>query len=169
MDPLMAAEDVEAYLGIFEKHGPRIVVEWGCGGSTVRFSRHPTILRWHGIEHDRAWVENVSAAVSPRVVVHHVPVDSDDYPLHPKRLGVTPDLIIVDGRRRNACLEVAREIIAADGVVLLHDSCRRRYETGMSRFPRRCVMTPGAAETRRVDRLRTGGLYWHQGVTALYV
>jgi cephalosporin hydroxylase len=169
MDPLMAAEDIEAYLTIFEKHRPKLVVEWGSGGSTVRFSQHATIERWHSIEHDDTWVERVSASVSARVLVHHVPIDSDDYVLHPKRRGLTPDLIIVDGRRRNACLELAREIIVAGGVVLLHDSCRQRYEKGMSQFGTRCVMTPGAGETRPVDRVQTAGLYWHQGVTALYV
>ena len=164
----MAAEDVEACLAIFEQHHPKLVVEWGSGGSTVRFSEHATIERWVSIEHDPAWVERVSASVSAKVVVHHVPLEADDYPLHPKRLGLAPDLVIVDGRRRNACLGVAREIIAAGGVVLLHDSCRHRYEKGMSHFGTRRVLTPGAGETRPVDRLRTAGLYWHQGVTALY-
>src|SRR5882724_9055165 len=160
MNPLMAAEDIEAYLAVFGKHGPKLVMEWGSGGSTVRFSRHPTIERWHSIEHDRAWAEKVSASVPAKVIVHHVPVDTDDYVLHPKHMGLAPDLIIVDGRRRNACLRISREIVAAGGVVLLHDSCRHRYEEGMSHFGTRRVMTPGAGETRRVDTVQTAGLYW---------
>jgi hypothetical protein len=148
MEPLMAAEDVAACLGVFETHRPTLVLEWGAGGSTVRFSRHPTVGRWHAIEHDRAWVEQVSLAAGANVVVHHVPVESDDYVLRPKRLGLAPDLVLVDGRRRNACLRLARDIVAAGGVVLLHDACRARYEDGMAAFGNRRVLTPGASPRR---------------------
>ena len=137
MKILMPPEDVDACQTIIERHRPRLVVEWGAGGSTIRFSQFPTIERWYSIEHHQDWYAKVSAEASAKVVVQHVPIESDDYVVYPKRLGLVPDLVLVDGRRRVECLRVAREILAPDGVVLLHDSSRLRYEEGMSGFSRR--------------------------------
>ncbi len=165
----MPAEDVAAIGAVLAEQRPRLVVEWGCGGSTLRFGAREGIECWHSIEHDPAWAERVSAAAPDCVAVHLLPLDSPDYVLLPQRRGFMPDLILVDGRRRNECLRLSRAIVAPSGVVLLHDACRRRYEDGMSVFTRRRVLTRGCSDTLRVDSERSNGLYWHQGVTALYL
>ena len=78
MNILMPREDIDACLTILEQHRPKLVLEWGCGGSTVRFSQFSTVERWHCIEHDLKWVEAVSGQTSTKVVVHHASIDSEE-------------------------------------------------------------------------------------------
>lgn len=44
------------------------------------------------------------------------------------------DLVLVDGRFRRACLQVASGLIGCDGVVVLHDAWRSYYHRGFSYF-----------------------------------
>jgi hypothetical protein len=164
---LMPPEDIEACLAVFARRRPGLVVEWGGGGSTLRFSGLDSIERWHTIEHDLAWVDELAGRVSRTVTVHHVGLESDEYVTLPQPQGLRPDLVLIDGRRRVECLRLAREILAPDGVVLLHDSARRRYAEGADLYPVQQVLTPGAGLERRVDTVETDGLFWHQGVTVL--
>jgi hypothetical protein len=58
-----------------------------------------------------------------------------EYVDFPKRLGVQFDVIIVDGRFRRRCLLVAREVLASNGVVILHDAQRAHYHSSLSSYP----------------------------------
>jgi len=42
------------------------------------------------------------------------------------------DLIFVDGRQRIECLKTASKIISSNGIILLHDSDRKKYISGIN-------------------------------------
>ena len=53
----------------------------------------------------------------------------------PNEVGGPFDVIIVDGRYRRRCLLVAKEVLAPDGIVLLHDAQRVHYHSSLEVFP----------------------------------
>jgi len=128
---------------------PRQILEWGPGESTVLMSDLLPDAKILSIEHDVIWYASVSKRLRnrPGVEVAHVPHllpygGSAGYVTYPLRrllrtgsdLAVY-DLIFVDGRSRCDCLTVAALLVAARGVVLLHDAERPNYRRGLSVFP----------------------------------
>ena len=53
----------------------------------------------------------------------------------PKQLTGRFDVIIVDGRFRRRCLEVAAELLAPQGIVILHDANRAHYHSSLALYP----------------------------------
>ena len=45
-----------------------VMLEWGCGGSTLEFRRY--VARYCSIEHDPGWHGQVSAAIEARGLVN---------------------------------------------------------------------------------------------------
>jgi hypothetical protein len=121
---------------------------------------------WLAVEHDRKWYERLAALnQNPHVEIrliepNHMPftgpnndgayADLRDYVDQPAREGPY-DLVIVDGRARLACLAKAKEILAENGVVLLHDAHRHHYAEGMRGWPYQALFT---------DYRRNGGGIW---------
>lgn len=70
MDPVEFSQIV----AVLEAVQPKVVVEWGAGGSTRGFlARSPFVQRWVSVEHDAAWAGNVQDFLrDPRLEVHHV-------------------------------------------------------------------------------------------------
>ncbi|HZD54758.1 MAG TPA: hypothetical protein VE080_00760 [Candidatus Aquicultoraceae bacterium] len=136
---------------------PLRVLEWGCGGSTVYFSRmlarHGIEYSWVGLEYKRDWYLAVSEQVNDdanvRLFLFEVagedPWDPactmDDYVSFPATLGMKFDIIIVDGRKRRRCLKVAKSMIAPGGKVFLHDAQRRRYHCALPEYPDSLFLT----------------------------
>jgi SAM-dependent methyltransferase len=142
-------------LAIVESVGPRVLVEWGSGGSTrALLERVPSIERYLSIEHHGGWVENVASHVDdPRLELHHVGPDIDmpadgapreeiiawdkrcedeasamaTYVGFPRTLDVIPDLVLVDGRARVHCIREGFELLRPGGVLVLHDAQREAY------------------------------------------
>jgi predicted O-methyltransferase YrrM len=50
-----------------------------------------------------------------------------------RRDGFQPDLVFVDGRRRVDCVTVALDVLAMDGLIVLHDAHRPNYQAGLKR------------------------------------
>lgn len=61
-------------------------------------------------------------------------VNLDAYVELPKKLDQKFDVIIIDGRKRRRCLQIASEIVETSGYVLLHDAWREYYFSSMSAF-----------------------------------
>jgi hypothetical protein len=79
MDPIEFSQIV----AVLEVLQPKVVVEWGAGGSTRGFlARSPFVQRWVSIEHDGAWAKNVQSTLrDPRLEVHHVgPAEAEPPP-----------------------------------------------------------------------------------------
>lgn len=102
------------------------VFEYGSGASThwlARRARHVT-----SVEHDFAWFEKVAGVLTISDTSKLL-----QRPLGPEYVNAISeaegpfDLIVVDGRKRAACLSAAVPFLKKDGVILFDDSGRRRY------------------------------------------
>ena len=124
---------------------PTRVFEYGSGASTLWLARRASEV--HSVEHDRAFGEMmatelaqfhhvtlriVEPAVSERPVVasakegHHG-LDFADYVAAIDSVDGDFDLVVVDGRAREACLRAAQSRLAPGGIVVFDNSRRRRY------------------------------------------
>ena len=127
------------------------MLEWGCGGSTVLFSKY--VQEYHSIEHNREWYEQVTQAVKDKgltnVTTHYVGTEDGggDWPSnysryksyieYPSTLDKTYDRILVDGRGRQFCVEYCIPFLKPDGLVFFHDfwmQGRERYRDVALKF-----------------------------------
>jgi hypothetical protein len=116
-----------------------VMLEWGAGGSTLFYSQF--VMAYYSVEHDPGWFRRVTVELQKRsaagVKLFHVPVRQAkasglaryrDYISFPRTLGQRFDRILIDGRERVACAEVAYDLIADAGVLFIHDYLLRpRY------------------------------------------
>jgi hypothetical protein len=146
-----AIEEVDRFLAARE--GKARVFEFGAGASTLWLAERAGEI--HSVEHDLAFVEMLEPRLKPLENVHlrpvaAVPIEGDagpagDAPLTSGRAGYEGqdftdyvaaidavggpfDLIIVDGRARDACLRAAVPHLADDGVILFDNAGRDRYQ-----------------------------------------
>ncbi|MEM6827211.1 MAG: class I SAM-dependent methyltransferase [Pseudomonadota bacterium] len=125
-----ATREIEAFLAARPEAR---VFEYGSGASTVWLARraHEVIT----VEHDGDWLRKFerqtrgfdhvnllhrSIENSPEAYVNAIDEFEGDF-----------DLIVVDGRHRNACLERSAPRLKADGIVLYDDSGRSRYRSAI--------------------------------------
>lgn len=140
--PYMQRKDIDVLESYFKMYKPKIILEWGSGGSTVYF---PKIFRfvkeWHALEHDLAWVNDVSKLVNSNVTVHYRP----NYELD-KIVEDTlsrADFVIVDGIYRGECLNYAAKLSKESALTFLHDSGRTAYRRWFDMFPNYKKLTDG--------------------------
>lgn len=114
------------------------VWEWGAGWSTGYFAQF--VARWTAVEHDRGWARELLPYLRPNTSLLYVPPDK---PWDPASLedgdgdtfhsyvrayrGKWPDVVIVDGRARVACMAQVYDGSPIPRVVLLHDCERSEY------------------------------------------
>ncbi len=131
------------------------VFEWGSGASTMWLARRSASVT--SIEHDAAWAEQMTprlpANARVRVVepdrltgtVHAVPSAKPgfaglDFSSYVAAIDDVPgcfDLIVIDGRAREACLDRAVERLAVGGLIVLDNVDRERYRDAMARYGHR--------------------------------
>lgn len=140
--PVMTEEQIEEIKSNLTKD--TVLLEWGTGGSSVEFS--PMVKEYHGIEHGKSWAEEVQEAVFDvkGAFIHHVktnfPEDSEmpkeqifkDYIEFPLILGITPNVVIIDGRARVACAESVLNMIDENCCVYFHDWERKQYHDALA-------------------------------------
>jgi len=125
--------------------GPVRVYEYGSGASTFWLSRRCDEV--HSVEHHRGFGEmmagelagqaNVSLRIiepttsrSPRVGSQkegHGGLDFYDYVHSIDDVAGDFDIVVIDGRAREACLEASRHRLARGGIIVYDNSLRRRY------------------------------------------
>lgn len=127
------------------------VFEWGAGGSTIWFAKLGCLV--DSVEHDALWTETVRERLDElalggnvtlrRCEAEAAPPDGERYRsaedeyaglsfrVYAHAIDDHPDgrfdLIVVDGRARPACLELAPPKLSPGGMLLLDDSDRERY------------------------------------------
>jgi hypothetical protein len=149
--PPREREYVETYY-----RGARSILEYGSGGSTVLAAKigRPVI----SVESDKAWAERLSAHLAPisaTAQVHHVdigPTEKWGMPSRPRFHGrfhryalsvwdrpdlADPDLVLVDGRFRVACLAAVMLRTKRPTTVLVDDYIDRPHYAGMEKLARR--------------------------------
>ncbi len=172
-DPLPAYMDPVEFgqvLAIVESVAPRVLLEWGAGGSTKALLENASSIdSYIAVEHDDSWVEEVRRHVTdPRLALHHVPPDietppdgagreeiiawcqrcEDDpaamrsYVTFPRGSGIRPELVLVDGRARIHCIREGFDILSPGGVLILHDAQRRAYHPALLACGRAVFLEP---------------------------
>jgi hypothetical protein len=146
-----AIDAVDSYLqGL---GGRARVFEFGSGASTIWLAERAAEV--HVVEHDEDWAAKVRSLLdarpelSAKVTLHVVPalpsprpatpsagrgaanLDFTDYVATIERVGGEFDLVSVDGRAREACLDASLSHLAPHGVVLVDDSHRLRYRRAL--------------------------------------
>lgn len=172
-----AAAYVENFLR--SKNGEANVFEYGPGASTVWLAKRARQVAF--VEHDGDFaavlkrltegVYNVSgvlippeinprqALVAPSGRVGYENCDFENYVAAIRDAGGPFDMIVIDGRARNACLKEAVKHVKPNGIILFDNSRRERYrlaieQVGFSplRFPGLAPALPYLEETTILTR-----------------
>lgn len=130
------------------------VFEFGSGASTIWLGRRAGSV--HSVEHDKEWADQVenlahsSGIERGRIELHlpHVPrtdnprlassspravgLDFSAYVDVIRQVGGPFDLILVDGRVREACLSAALNHLSPTGLILFDDAHRPRYQAAIA-------------------------------------
>ena len=138
--PMMDKPEIEALRAILEEREPARVLEWGAGGSTIYWPKLYPDIDWWSIEHNPDYAHALKGKTPPNVTLLEL-----DYPayheLKAEEMG-TFDLIIVDGRHRVRCLDMARDLLNPGGVAILHDAGRERYAPVRDYYGSITVLSP---------------------------
>ena len=126
----MSDRDIAKIDSLLETYKPELCLEWGSGNSTIYFPKmHDCIKRWVSIEKSKKWFGHVWRYMKKSVVdlklrtsVNYLDIDGKY------------DFILIDGERRNECLELAQKLLTVTGFVLLHDSERDDYNEGIALY-----------------------------------
>lgn len=109
------------------------VFEFGSGNSTQFYAERARSVI--SVEHDRDWFERSSKLDFRNVEVIHCELQpGGEYSQSAKRTGGQFHVIIVDGRDRVNCCKAALEALTDDGVIVLDDSERTKYEPAVRFF-----------------------------------
>jgi hypothetical protein len=143
-----AIDVVETWLDT--RPDPARVFEFGSGASTAWLARRSGEV--HSVEHDAGFAASIESWLSPlpNVELHVEPAVASASPATPSAkdgyagLDFTSyvstidqvdgqfDLVVVDGRAREACLEHAVPRLASGGLVVFDNSRRRRYREAIA-------------------------------------
>jgi hypothetical protein len=127
--------------------------EWGSGASTIWLSRR--VAELHSVEHHGEFGRMIQTELAlltwttldivepqesdePRIgsaKEGHGRLDFSRYVAHIDTVGGTFDLIVVDGRAREACLVAALPHLADDGIIVFDNTLRRRYRAAIAGAP----------------------------------
>lgn len=172
-----SADRVAAWL---RDHPGARVFEWGSGASTLWLAARAATV--HSVEHHAGWAEVLAPRLPVNVeltvvepVACETPVVSSAKPGH-RGLDFAPyvdaiddlpgdfDLVVIDGRAREACLARAVSRLAPGGVIVFDNVDRRRYvdaiETVSDRFAVTMTrgLTPALPYPTRTALLHSPGL-----------
>ena len=121
-------------------------------------------FNWYAGDNSRDWCERCQQNVDKNSLTDRVHLSSSEFPAfwqvsgysyadpvppqenlddpmvkqyveNPKTIGGRFDVIIIDGRFRRRCLEVAAEVISPSGIVILHDAQRAHYHPSLELYP----------------------------------
>lgn len=134
------------------------VLEWGSGASTVWLGKRSVEVI--SIESDAAWAEMVRGSIPShvRIVTPDIPVAPAgaeklsrrwgfqhlDFTRYVSAIDDVPgllDLIVIDGRAREACFERALTRLNAGGIILFDNTNRARYRAALLRHQNSITVT----------------------------
>ena len=133
-------------------------LEWGSGASTVWLAG--LCEEVVSIESDTEWAHHVASSIPSHVtlITPDIPEATASSTIRSKRWGFQRldfagyvnaidrvegdfDLIVIDGRAREACFEKALGRLAPGGMILFDNTNRRRYRRALARHQERIVIS----------------------------
>ena len=103
-----------------------LVFEYGCGYSTLFFSRY--VREVNAVESKFDWYELIKSQMPHNCEVVYKDLSADhQYEEAISTFQKNYDLVVIDGRRRVECLRYLLPFLDERGAILLDDSSRRRY------------------------------------------
>ena len=138
LTPWMPEAEIALMDTIFALKRPAFVLEYGAGGSTVRWSGLACVERWLTIEHDPEWAQRASEQ-APWADIHLRDLEpATGYVMAPL-MDAPFDLIFVDGRHRVECVRASRQFLAPHGVVILHDVWQNDHKQAQGVYPHEMI------------------------------
>ena len=145
-----AIDEVEAWLA--PRNDVR-VFEWGSGASTIWLAKRAAEVR--SVEHHAGFGRMIQEQLvgtphaeldivepepsdAPKIgsaKEGHGGLDFTRYVFHIDEVGGMFDLIVVDGRAREACLTAALPHLKPDGIIVFDNTMRRRYQRAIKAAP----------------------------------
>ena len=119
---------------------PKKILEWGPGQSTKVMLQECPDAQIICCENEKGWFEKYQTEVGDKVRLIYIDAPNKNRKDIRWNAYTNPavrgkfDLIFVDGRERVRCLHTAFKRLKPNGVVLLHDANRKRYEEGICLF-----------------------------------
>lgn len=118
------------------KLNPKMILEWGPGESTRIMMDSCPEANIYTIENDKGYHKIYTIRFSAHSNVFVKYAEAPKYWEMPLGWNKKFDLIFVDGfcDYRVNCLKTASQLVTDEGVVLLHDSERAKYDEGVALF-----------------------------------
>lgn len=117
------------FLDFFEERlgSEMSIFEYGCGNSTLYLESR--VGRVFSVEHDKIWYESIKKKVTAKTELLFRSIEPQiDYVQCIKDVVELFDIVIVDGRYRNNCVEFSISFLKDEGVLILDDAERAEYQ-----------------------------------------
>jgi len=147
--PWMKDDEIKFLLSFLQKED--IMLEWGCGGSTVEFSRY--VKEYHSIEHNQDWYKKIKKILEDQqhVFMYCIPNDLprdlifgpskyeefETYIQYVNILNKKFNKVLIDGRGRQWCAKKVLSYLDDDAIVFIHDfgiPGRERYNSVLEHY-----------------------------------
>lgn len=102
------------------------VFEFGAGNSTHWFAEK--VAQVHAVEHENEWVKILISQGLPANAQLHLRPLNEGYASLVAELSIDFDIILIDGRMRNACTKHAVKALKPNGVIIFDNSDRLDYD-----------------------------------------
>ena len=154
--PWMSKQEIDLILSFLNKED--IMLEYGCGGSTMFFPNY--VKEYHSIESDEYWGRSIEKVAPKNVTMHCVPVVRPNDP--EQKYATTWDKlyttkmyyaykeyieagskikkvfskILIDGRARPQCARYIYDFIDNNCIIFIHDwhPCRTHYRSVLEKY-----------------------------------
>jgi predicted O-methyltransferase YrrM len=119
-----------------KKIKPSMILEWGPGVSTAIMLKVCPKAHILSLEDKKHWHKLYTVKFSRFHNVHIKYAVGREYEVYPLQSQQKFDFVFVDGLcdSRAECLKTAYNVVAEDGVVMLHDCERTKYHDGIKLF-----------------------------------
>ncbi|TVQ00808.1 MAG: FkbM family methyltransferase [Balneolaceae bacterium] len=105
-----------------------MVFEYGCGHGTLWWAARSRKL--FAVEHDEKWLAAISRNSPPHVFIELRPLDSS-YSGYISQTSALFDVIIIDGKERNAAATISVEHLTEQGIIIFDDTNLEIFEEGV--------------------------------------
>ncbi|QQS35234.1 MAG: FkbM family methyltransferase [Ignavibacteriales bacterium] len=106
------------------------VFEYGAGNSTLYFAKN--VSKVIAVEHSNSWHEKISKMVPANTsILFQSESNKKEYISSVLNAGIKFNIVLVDAIFRVECLETSISALENDGIIILDDSERKEYFTGI--------------------------------------